>query len=140
LKTPISLEQNSDTDDEKDKRISKPYTLDTDASSEVEFEKASLYTRESEAPESPNTSAAPSIYSEHDMEEDKLSELPSVLPVTYPPRPLSQADSESVASLASGSSKKARPESMLVLPTTPLVLGIALVDFNHLVSNSNTHK
>ncbi|KAF5380691.1 hypothetical protein D9757_007039 [Collybiopsis confluens] len=55
------------------------------------------------------------------------------LPPTYPPR--RQSDSVSVAeSFASGSSKKARPESILLQPPPgKLVLGIALVDFNHLV-------
>ncbi|KAJ6582813.1 transport protein Avl9-domain-containing protein [Mycena sp. CBHHK59/15] len=52
---------------------------------------------------------------------------------TYPPSP-PKGDAESIASFASGSSRKTRPESMLVIPSDrPLVLGIALVDFNHLV-------
>ncbi|KAF8524972.1 transport protein Avl9-domain-containing protein [Gautieria morchelliformis] len=48
-------------------------------------------------------------------------------------------DMESLASAATGSSsgtggRKARPESMLVEPPDgPLVLGVALVDFNHIV-------
>lgn len=57
---------------------------------------------------------------------------------TYPPPPIQSVmgDTESIKSAATTSSysKKARPESMLVaLPDGPLVLGIALVDFNHLV-------
>ncbi|KAJ7274193.1 transport protein Avl9-domain-containing protein [Mycena rebaudengoi] len=89
-------------------RISTPYTLDTDLSSEPDD--SSTFTRELGLPESPNTSAAPSVYEE---------------PIK---------DHESIASFASGSSRKARPESMLVLPgDRPVVLGIALVDFNHLV-------
>ncbi len=100
------------------KRASKPYTLDTDMSSEVDD--MSLYNRDNH--ESPNTSAAPSVF-----EEPKA--------VTYPPPTPPGMDNESLAeSFASGSSRKARPESMLVLPQTgPLVLGIALIDFNHLV-------
>lgn len=49
-------------------------------------------------------------------------------------------DMESLASAATGSSsgtsgRKTRPESMLVQPPDgPLVLGVALVDFNHIVS------
>lgn len=103
-------------------RASNPYTLDTDLSSEPDD--SSMYTREMGPPESPNTSAAPSVY-----EESKDNTIP-----TYPPSP-PRGDTESIASVASGSSRKARPESMLVLPgDSPLVLGIALVDFNHLVS------
>ncbi|KAF7794172.1 hypothetical protein EIP86_005303 [Pleurotus ostreatoroseus] len=64
-----------------------------------------------------------------------------VSPSSYPPPPRQAADPGprgSVASFASGSSalsysKKVRPESMLIKTTGPLVLGIALVDFNHLV-------
>lgn len=54
---------------------------------------------------------------------------------TYPPTPSSGAtDTDSFTSAASSYSKKARPESMLLQPPEgPLVLGIALVDFNHLV-------
>lgn len=61
---------------------------------------------------------------------------------TYPPKPVQQpmSDRQSIASFATNSSgattysKKARPESLLVqMPEGRLVLGIALVDFNHLV-------
>lgn len=55
----------------------------------------------------------------------------------YPPTPVGvRGDTESVASFATGSStsKKAQRESMLLTPLGgPLVLGIALVDFNHIV-------
>ncbi|KAF6747422.1 transport protein Avl9-domain-containing protein [Ephemerocybe angulata] len=52
---------------------------------------------------------------------------------TYPP-PRIQDDTASIASFASTSPKKARPESLLMtLPVGQLVLGVALVDFNHLV-------
>lgn len=73
--------------------------------------------------ETPGTSAAPSVYD--DPKEAKSVQLP-----TYPP---SREDTLSISSYASGSSRKTRPESLLVETTTPLVLGIALVDFNHLV-------
>ncbi|KAH7885401.1 transport protein Avl9-domain-containing protein [Phlebopus sp. FC_14] len=55
--------------------------------------------------------------------------------VTYPPTPSSGVtDADSFTSAASSYSKKARPESLLLQPPEgPLVLGIALVDFNHLV-------
>ncbi|KAK0221546.1 transport protein Avl9-domain-containing protein [Armillaria fumosa] len=105
------------------KRASKPYTVDTDYSSEADD--MSFYNRDNH--ESPDTSAAPSV-----IEETKESPVTSPRMVTYPPRGV---DAESIAeSFASGSSRKARPESMLVVPPVgPLVLGIALVDFNHLV-------
>jgi hypothetical protein len=55
----------------------------------------------------------------------------------YPPTPAGiRGDRDSVASFATGSStsKKAERESMLLTPSDgPLILGIALVDFNHIV-------
>ena len=51
---------------------------------------------------------------------------------TYPPTP--RDDAMSISSFASTSSRKARPESLIIAPTNdPMVLGVALVDFNHLV-------
>ncbi|KAF7298782.1 UDENN domain-containing protein [Mycena indigotica] len=99
-------------------RASHPYTLDTDLSSEPDD--ASMYTHDVPL-ESPNTSVAPSVI-------DEPKDVP-----TYPPSP-PRDDTASIASVASGSSRKARPESMIVLPSDiPLILGIALVDFNHIV-------
>ncbi|KAJ7780744.1 transport protein Avl9-domain-containing protein [Mycena maculata] len=104
-------------------RASNPYTLDTDLSSEPDD--SSMYTREMGASDSPNTSVAPSVVEELEVKDHAMP--------TYPPSP-PRDDTASIASVASGSSRKARPESMLVLPgDRPLVLGIALVDFNHLV-------
>ena len=52
---------------------------------------------------------------------------------TYPPTP-PRDDTMSISSFASTSSRKARPESLIIAPTNdPLVLGVALVDFIHLV-------
>lgn len=75
------------------------------------------------------TSAAPSAAL---FDEPKYS-MPYA--VTYPPTLSSGAtDTDSFTSAASSYSKKARPESMLLQPPEgPLVLGIALIDFNHLV-------
>ncbi|KAJ6611394.1 transport protein Avl9-domain-containing protein [Mycena sp. CBHHK59/15] len=104
-------------------RASHPYTVDTDLSSEPDD--SSMYNHEMGPPESPNTSAAPSVYDEPTAKD--------LATTTYPPSP-PKGDTESIASFASGSSRKTRPESMLVIPSDrPLVLGIALVDFNHLV-------
>ena len=59
----------------------------------------------------------------------------SGLGMAYPPSQFSVDDTESMVSFASSSSKKARPESNLLEPPEgPLVPGICLVDFNHLVS------
>ncbi|KIY71988.1 hypothetical protein CYLTODRAFT_418366 [Cylindrobasidium torrendii FP15055 ss-10] len=101
-----------DPADDESKRVSKPYTVDTDFSSEADD--MSFYNKQ----ESPPTSIAPSI----------LDDEPA--PVTYPPK---AADRVSLSdSMVSMSSKKARPESMIILPDR-LVLGVALVDFNHVV-------
>lgn len=125
------------------KHDSHPYTLDTDFSSEADD--SSLYTRDIDNDNaydaiigSPVTSAAPSVYD--------LEPKTATIANTYPPPPPTpsnmggatpRADRESITSFASGSttySRKARPESTLVHSHTgPLVLGIALVDFNHLV-------
>ncbi|KAF5344864.1 hypothetical protein D9758_011603 [Tetrapyrgos nigripes] len=79
--------------------------------------------------ESPNSSVAPSV-----LEEFKGVDLEdtTVMPATYPPTILrsSSSDSSSTTSMA----RKARPESVLLQPSQGnLILGIALVDFNHLV-------
>lgn len=67
----------------------------------------------------------------------EVSSLPSSS-MKYPPTPArfaSDNDTSSMISYSSSSSRKVRPESSLIEPPTgPLVLGIALVDFNHLVS------
>jgi hypothetical protein len=83
-----------------------------------------VYTTELESRKSLDSSTAPSVY-----DEPKTNLQP-----TYPPTQ-SMLERESVASFSSGSSysRKERPESMLLIPPDgPLVLGIALVDFNHM--------
>lgn len=120
------------------KRESHPYTISTDASSERDD--TSLWTRPSSV-----TSAAPSTFAA-DETVTNLSSLGTKSPppavVSYPPPPLS-AGMQSAASFETSTSysKKARPESMLVQPTKgPLVLGIALVDFNHQVRTQSTYS
>lgn len=123
---PISISPPPHETDNLSKRESHPYTVDTDLSSEADG--VSLYTNDLGPLDSPSTSAAPSVYDE--PKEHRISPLP-----TYPPSPPSRTDAASISSFASNSSRKARPESMLVaIPAGPLVLGIALVDFNHLVA------
>ena len=61
-------------------------------------------------------------------------------PVPYPPvvssPPRSQRESMRSFASASSTSRKIRPESLLLRPPDgPIVLGIALVDFNHLVKS-----
>ncbi|KAF8799370.1 hypothetical protein BYT27DRAFT_7201608 [Phlegmacium glaucopus] len=73
----------------------------------------------------PETSASPS--STFDVPREFKSP-------TYPPTPPNRDDTISISSFASTSSRKARPESLIIAPTNdPLILGVALVDFNHLV-------
>jgi len=66
-------------------------------------------------------------------EETKVYPPPTYPPPTMPPYP--NSGRESMRSFASSSSysKKVRPESTLLRPDGPIILGIALVDFNHLV-------
>ncbi|TFK62572.1 hypothetical protein BDN72DRAFT_903122 [Pluteus cervinus] len=104
------------------KRVSQPYTIETDLSSEVDG--SSVYTRDTGPHDSPSTSAPPSEYD--DPKEQHSAPI-------YPPIQPKADDTLSIASFASGSSRKARPESMLVGLTGPIVLGVALVDFNHIV-------
>ncbi|KAF8722483.1 hypothetical protein AX14_009755 [Amanita brunnescens Koide BX004] len=106
------------------KRVSRATTLDTDSISAIDT--SSVYTHDTGPHETPDTSAASSIYEGTDSRNGHLP--------TYPPAPLHRESTVSLSSFASTSSRKARPES-LILPerTGPLILGIALVDFNHLV-------
>ncbi|KAI0632312.1 transport protein Avl9-domain-containing protein [Trametes polyzona] len=125
--------------------LSKRDTLGTDASSELDpdGDDRSFFARKYDEGESPLSSVAPSVH-----EADKIVSSPPPLPPSLPPsatlssRPSSagvrlKSDTESILSTGSAStsySKKARPESLLVqAPQGALVLGIALVDFNHLV-------
>ncbi len=116
------------------KRISHATTLDTDSYSGIDT--SSSYTHEIGPHETPNTSAPSSIYEEDKDVRD--SRLP-----TYPPTPLHRDSTVSLSSFASTSSRKARPESLIVAEEKgPLILGIALVDFNHLVvlfANNEDH-
>ncbi|KXN82796.1 Late secretory pathway protein AVL9 [Leucoagaricus sp. SymC.cos] len=143
-----------------DKRESNQFTVDTDFSSDAD--EMSLYKhRMSVTGETPNTTAPPSIFEEEPLTATKENihipllppvtsssapssqpaQVPATAPTpttaitTYPPTPPTRDDTVSISSLTSTtSSRKARPESLLVvLPKGPLVLGIALVDFNHLV-------
>ncbi|KDQ62693.1 hypothetical protein JAAARDRAFT_66359 [Jaapia argillacea MUCL 33604] len=105
-----------------DRRESRPFTIDTDLTSEPD--NASFDTHDFRTRESSISSASASLY-----EESKSGTLP-----TYPPPPTGgDPGRESVTSFSSTSSKKARPESFLFDLREPLILGIALVDFNHLV-------
>ncbi|RDX53517.1 hypothetical protein OH76DRAFT_1399439 [Lentinus brumalis] len=126
--------------------LAKRNTMETDASSpssdvDGDGDDRSFFARKYEEGESPLSSIAPSV---HEMEKSMATPLPPSLPpsATFSSRPSSlgvrlKSDTDSIASFGSAStsySKKARPESLLVQPSKgPLVLGIALVDFNHLV-------
>jgi hypothetical protein len=131
-----------------DKRESKQSTVDTDFGSDTD--EMSMYKhRVSVVGETPDTTAPPSIFEEEPLTAAKesinvslgfLSSTPSIhtpTATTYPPTPPARDDTVSISSMTSTtSSRKARPESLLVNPPEgPLVLGIALVDFNHLVGH-----
>ena len=110
-------------------RLSQQDSIDIDFNSETDDVSDSFSERNARRASS-ITSAAPSaaLY-----EEPKYS---AAHIVTYPPTPSSgTTDADSFTSAASSYSRKARPESMLLQPPEgPLVLGVALIDFNHLVS------
>lgn len=110
------------------RRASQEDSIDIDFNSETDDVSDSFSDRNARRTSS-ITSAAPSAVLH---EEPKYN---TALDVTYPPTPSSvTTDVDSFTSAASSYSKKARPESMLLQPPEgPLVLGIALVDFNHLV-------
>lgn len=78
-----------------------------------------------------------SVYSDEHAKDESVS-IP--LP-TYPPPP-HRDDTASIAeSFTSTSSRKARPESLLMsIPDGQLVLGVALVDFNHVVRCSSLNN
>jgi hypothetical protein len=113
-------------------RRSHPYTISTESSDDPDD--VSLYNGRSS---SVTSHGAPS-----------LDEHPKLIPPTpltaalrnnvYPPVQIQSPGRSSVASFETGTSsysKKARPESLLPDPPKgPLVLGIALVDFNHQVT------
>ncbi|KAL0579872.1 hypothetical protein V5O48_002119 [Marasmius crinis-equi] len=112
----------------------RPYSSDF---TETEADNASMYAR-SEDLESPNTSIAPSVLSFKDVESAPASTVEK--DTAYPPQAHRTeaygGDAASIASASStGTGKKVRPESMLLphIPEGKLILGIALVDFNHLV-------
>lgn len=85
-------------------------------------------------------SSNPSLFHEEESSKNKDESSSSTLKQTSPP-PLDRHESEasSVYSAKTGSSsatggKKARPESKLLETNEAIILGIALVDFNHIVS------
>ncbi|KZS96061.1 hypothetical protein SISNIDRAFT_483460 [Sistotremastrum niveocremeum HHB9708] len=96
-------------------------------------------TDELETRDSPISSATPSLLNyaskagpsdlpSHDTSES--TSLQSSVETTYPPPSQASVDESS----RSGSPRKARPESLLIDSMTgPLILGVALVDFNHLI-------
>jgi hypothetical protein len=119
------------------RRQSRHYTISVESADDPED--ASLFTGHTSSATSPGQSAL-------DDDEGAKQVPPTPLPAAsernaYPPaQPWSPARS-SVASFATSTSsysKKARPESLLIDPPKgPLILGIALVDFNHQVRSLN---
>ena len=119
------------------RRQSRPYTISTESSDDPDD--ASLFTGDTSSVTSPGQSA-------HGDDEGAKQEPPTPLPASlernaYPPMQPWSPGRSSVASFATSTSsysKKARPESLLIDPPKgPLILGIALVDFNHQVRYFN---
>ncbi|KAI0260689.1 transport protein Avl9-domain-containing protein [Gloeopeniophorella convolvens] len=114
------------------RRQSHPNTISTESSEDPDD--ASLYdTRASSV-----TSHGEPPFDDETKHAIPPTPLPATLQSTvYPPSQPWSPGRSSVASFATSTSsysRKARPESMLVdAPKGPLVLGIALVDFNHQV-------
>ena len=136
-----------------DKRESNQFTVDTDFSSEPDDMSMYNKRRMSIAGETPDTSAAPSILEDErpiavrenitmssilKSPDARPSPMQATIPsvaTTYPPFSATRDDTVSISSfMSTTSSRKVRPETLLLAPSNePLVLGIALVDFNHLV-------
>ncbi|KAG6812310.1 hypothetical protein H0H92_003483 [Tricholoma furcatifolium] len=110
--------------DQFSRRESQPYTVDTGFESE---DSRSVFSRSNAHDDTPDSSAAPSVYEESKNYDD--------IPIpTYPPTMSRGDDRASMSSTASASSRKTRPESLLVeLSNGPIIHGVALVDFNHLI-------
>lgn len=120
------------------RRESHPFTIST-VSSDHDDDASSYDTH-------PSSVTSPTPDEEHKLEPEPIPPSVSSATVTntYPPHQPQSAGRESVTSFATSTSsysKKARPESMLMTPPTgPLVLGIALVDFNHQVSGTPSYR
>ncbi|KAG6898417.1 hypothetical protein C0992_004128 [Termitomyces sp. T32_za158] len=103
-------------------RNPRPYRVKTDFDSE-DSSSMSLHS----VKDTPVSSASGSVYEEAKDHDD------STMP-TYPPSIARREDRSSMSSSASVSSRKARPESLIVnLKNEPIIHGVALVDFNHLI-------
>jgi hypothetical protein len=121
------------------KRASQPFSFsDRTSVSDADADARSLYTDEVDLRDSPLSSVAPSLAPSVGLAKPIIAEPAArgvSAPTTYPPRPpVESRDSRaSIMSTTSASSRKIRPESMLNGVQGPLVLGLALVDFNHIV-------
>ena len=119
------------------RRQSRPYTVSTESSDDPDD--ASLLTGHASSFTSHGESAL-----DHDGGAKQIPPTPLTAALersSYPPAQPWSPGRSSVASLATSTSsysKKARPESLLIDPPKgPLILGIALVDFNHQVRSLN---
>lgn len=83
-------------------------------------------------------SSDPSLFREEDPLKNHYESLSTALPQTSPPLDRHESEASSVYSAKTGDSsttggKKARPESKLLETNETIILGIALVDFNHII-------
>lgn len=110
------------------RRQSHPHTISTESSDDPDD--TSLYN---------GHASSVTSQGEHSLDDHAKQVPPTPLPAAlqnnvYPPSSPGRSSVASFATSNSSYSRKARPESLLMgLPNGPLVLGIALVDFNHQV-------
>lgn len=112
--------------------------LDASSEDQVQMQSVELV-KDAIQPPPPSTSTIESERSTSQVSQTSISRSTTSSSImTYPPTHIQhEADTASMMSYSSTSSRKARPESQLLEPSTePLVPGIALVDFNHLVHNA----
>ena len=110
------------------RRQSNPHTTSTESSEDLDD--GSLYN---------GRASSVTSHGEHSPDENAKQVPPTPLTAAlrnnvYPPSTPARSSVASLATSTSSFSRKARPESLLVDSSNgPLVLGIALVDFNHQV-------
>jgi len=117
------------------RRRSHPHTILTESSEDPD---------DSYSGRSNGHASSVASHGEHSLDEQAKQVPPTPLTAAlqnnmYPPLSPQRSSVASFATSTSSYSKKARPESLLMDPSNgPLVLGIALVDFNHQVRCYNS--
>jgi len=119
------------------RRRSPPHTISTESSDDPDDSNSGRFNGRASSVASPG---------EQSLDERAKQVPPTPLTAAlqnnvYPPSSPRRSSVASFATSTSSYSRKARPESLLVDPSNgPLVLGIALVDFNHQVRSYNSYS